>query len=254
MSSIDNKKFGVFLTQLRKQKGYTQKELAEKLFISDKAVSKWERGLSMPDVALLPPLANILDVTVTELLSYQKINETGKINMQEVGKLVSGTIHLSEKEQQKIKKHRQKRIYIYLSCICIVILELTFLRFHGYSRKDITDNILTFEILCLFFGGWICFFAKEKLPTYYDENKIHTYSDGIFRMNMIGINFNNKNWPYILRSGRFILQLFAILIPVLYFLFMTFLPSIWNNAKVYILISPYIFWLIDMIIIGKHYK
>jgi len=64
MSSIDNKKFGVFLTQLRKQKGYTQKELAEKLFISDKAVSKWERGLSMPDVALLPPLANILDVTV----------------------------------------------------------------------------------------------------------------------------------------------------------------------------------------------
>jgi len=254
MSSIDNEKFGVFLTQLRKQKGYTQKELAEKLFISDKAVSKWERGLSMPDVALLPPLANILEVTVTELLSSQKINETGKMNMQEVEKLVSGTIHLSEKEQRKLKKHRQNRIYISLSCICIVLLEFTFLRFHGYSRKDITDNILTFEILCLLFGGWICFFAKEKLPTYYDENKIHTYSDGIFRMNMIGINFNNKNWPYILRSGRFILQLFAILIPVLYFLFMTFLPSIWNNAKVYILISPYIFWLIDLIIIGKHYQ
>jgi len=208
----------------------------------------------MPDVALLPPLANILEVTVTELLSSQKINETGKMNMQEVEKLVSGTIHLSEKEQRKLKKHRQNRIYIYLSCICIVLLEFTFLRFHGYSRKDIKDNILTFEILCLLFGGWICFFAKEKLPTYYDENKIHTYSDGIFRMNMIGINFNNKNWPYILRSGRFFLQLFAILIPVLYFLFMTFLPSIWNNAKVYILISPYIFWLIDLIIIGKHYQ
>lgn len=254
MSSIDNEKFGVFLTQLRKQKGYTQKELAEKLFISDKAISKWERGLSMPDIALLPTLANILGVTVTELLSSQKINETGKINIQEVEKLVSGTINLSEKEQRELKKHRQKRFYIYLSCICIVLLEFTFLRFHGYSRKDITDNILTFEILCLLFGSWFCLFAKETLPTYYDENKIHTYSDGIFRMNMIGINFNNKNWPYILRSGRFFLLLSAVLIPILYFLFTIFFPSIWNDAKVYILLSPFIFWLINLIIIGKHYQ
>lgn len=46
MYEIDNEKFGVFLAQLRKQKGFTQKELAQKLFVSDKAVSKWERGVS----------------------------------------------------------------------------------------------------------------------------------------------------------------------------------------------------------------
>lgn len=47
MYEIDNQKFGRFVAALRKEKGYTQKELAEKLFLSDKAISKWERGLSL---------------------------------------------------------------------------------------------------------------------------------------------------------------------------------------------------------------
>ena len=53
MYEIDYAKFGTFLSQLRREKGMTQKELAERLFLSDKAVSKWERGLSLPDIALL---------------------------------------------------------------------------------------------------------------------------------------------------------------------------------------------------------
>lgn len=56
MYTIDKERFGQFVAQLRKEKGLTQKELAQKLYLSDKAVSKWERGLSIPDVALLPPL------------------------------------------------------------------------------------------------------------------------------------------------------------------------------------------------------
>lgn len=46
MFAIDKKKFGAFVSELRKEKGYTQKQLAEKLFLSDKAVSKWETGIS----------------------------------------------------------------------------------------------------------------------------------------------------------------------------------------------------------------
>ena len=65
---IDKERFGAFLAQLRKEKGMTQKELAERLFVSDKAVSKWERALSLPDVALLIPLADCLGVSVAELL------------------------------------------------------------------------------------------------------------------------------------------------------------------------------------------
>ena len=72
MFEIDKKTFGSFLAEQRKAKGFTQRELAEKLFISDKAVSKWERGLSMPDISLLVPLAEILDVSVTELLEGKR--------------------------------------------------------------------------------------------------------------------------------------------------------------------------------------
>lgn len=46
MYTIDNEKFGTFLSQLRRDRGMTQKDLAERLFVSDKAVSKWERGVS----------------------------------------------------------------------------------------------------------------------------------------------------------------------------------------------------------------
>lgn len=46
MFEIDKKKFGAFVSELRRENGYTQKELAEKLFISDKAISKWETGVS----------------------------------------------------------------------------------------------------------------------------------------------------------------------------------------------------------------
>ena len=75
MYEIDKEKFGTFLSQLRREKGMTQKDLAEKLFVSDKAVSKWERGLSLPDVALLQPLADLMGVTISELLSGQRIIE-----------------------------------------------------------------------------------------------------------------------------------------------------------------------------------
>ena len=55
MFEIDKRKFGAFVCELRKEKGYTQKELAEKLYISDKAISKWETADSIPDTALLVP-------------------------------------------------------------------------------------------------------------------------------------------------------------------------------------------------------
>ena len=67
MYQIDNEKFGQFLSDLRKEKSMTQKELADRLFVSDKTVSKWERGNSMPNVTLLIPIADVLGITVTTL-------------------------------------------------------------------------------------------------------------------------------------------------------------------------------------------
>ncbi len=66
---MDNEKIGRLIFSLRKEKDLTQKQLAELMNISDKAVSKWERGLGCPDVSLLPELSNIFGVNLEELLS-----------------------------------------------------------------------------------------------------------------------------------------------------------------------------------------
>lgn len=101
MYKIDKHGFGAFIAALRKEKGYTQKDLAAKLFISDKAVSKWETGISIPDVALLIPLAEILDVTVTELLKCQRLEKEVSMDCVQVEDLVKTVISYPEDVSQK---------------------------------------------------------------------------------------------------------------------------------------------------------
>ena len=71
---LDQKKIGKTITYLRKQAGYTQKGLADRLFISDKAVSKWERGLSVPDIAYLGKLSVLLDTDIETLLEGKHVS------------------------------------------------------------------------------------------------------------------------------------------------------------------------------------
>lgn len=72
---MDQIKIGKFIAEERKRKGYTQKQLSERLEISDKTISKWERGNGFPEVSLLLPLCNELEITVNELLSGERVSE-----------------------------------------------------------------------------------------------------------------------------------------------------------------------------------
>ncbi len=71
---MDLIKIGKFIATCRKEKKITQEELAEKLYVTDRAVSKWERGLSLPDAGKMLDLCNILDINVHELLNGERIN------------------------------------------------------------------------------------------------------------------------------------------------------------------------------------
>ena len=72
-----NKSMGEMISTLRKEKGMTQKELADMLNLTDKAVSKWERDIACPDTQTLPKLAEILGVSIEELLQAKSIPVTG---------------------------------------------------------------------------------------------------------------------------------------------------------------------------------
>ena len=67
-------KIGKFIADCRKEKKITQEQLAEKLYITDRAVSKWERGLSLPDADKMIELCNVLGINVNELLNGERIN------------------------------------------------------------------------------------------------------------------------------------------------------------------------------------
>ena len=72
---MNNQTFGTTIAALRKAQGMTQLELAEKMGVTDKAVSKWERDLSFPDVSSLPKLAEIFGVSVDELMQVKAAGE-----------------------------------------------------------------------------------------------------------------------------------------------------------------------------------
>ena len=78
------KTLGMMIAELRKEHGMTQLELAEKMGVTDKAVSKWERDLSCPDINSLPNLAKILGVSVEELMQIKKDANQPKSNVSEI--------------------------------------------------------------------------------------------------------------------------------------------------------------------------
>ncbi len=92
MKENDNKTFADIIVKLRKEKGYTQQDLADKLHITDKAVSKWERGLSYPDITSISTLANILDVDSSYLIDLCKSEENPYLNKKEDIKNIIQTV------------------------------------------------------------------------------------------------------------------------------------------------------------------
>ena len=236
MFEIDKAKFGAFVAQLRKEKGLMQKELAEKLYVSDKAVSKWERGLSIPDVAILVPLAEILGVTVTELLECRRLPKDEPMDAQQTEEIVKKVIGLSEEEQRKYRPDRLKRGLQLFLCTAVGLLEIWVLTMLGYSMDEIFASLGTMMILMAIFGLYFCVFTKEKLPRYYDENRISSFSDGFLRMNMPGVYFNNRNWPHIVRAGQLWAMIGLVAFPVFFFVMTKFLPAVWDAAAVYIIL------------------
>lgn len=93
---MDSERFGAFIAQLRKELGLTQKELADKLNITDKAVSKWETAKGFPDVKLLEPLAQALGVSLVELIQG-KHQEADTLTVAEADAALSQAMGQSER-------------------------------------------------------------------------------------------------------------------------------------------------------------
>ena len=123
MYELDKAAFGRFLAQLRREKGMTQKELAATLYVSDKAVSKWERGQSVPDISLLVPLAEQLNVTVAELLQGRRVEEERRFTREETEDLIRKALTFSAEPPERRQARTKKYLPVYVICCVLGVAE-----------------------------------------------------------------------------------------------------------------------------------
>ena len=121
---MDKERTGQLITELRKEKGLTQKQLADALNVTDKAVSKWERGLSFPDISMLEPIAETLDISIMEILAGEKKSADETITREEAQQMIKESVELSD-EEIRHKRERSRLIIFILGVITMLLISLT---------------------------------------------------------------------------------------------------------------------------------
>ncbi len=114
---MDNKTTGAFISARRKELSLNQKQLADKLGVTDKAVSKWETGRSAPDISLLEPLARELDISVVEILRGEKVEEE---NFTAISDEV--VVNTMKKDRKKLRQAVVIAVTAVLSLVFIALL------------------------------------------------------------------------------------------------------------------------------------
>lgn len=146
---MDNTQFGAFIAQLRKEQGLTQKELADKLNVTDKAVSKWETGKGFPDVKLLEPLAQALGVSLVELMQGKR-QEADTLTVAEADAAVSQALGQSEKA---ITRRYLRLFRWFLTGGCLLSLLWLFITFFSSVWAELVKGIYLSPVAASIIGG-----------------------------------------------------------------------------------------------------
>lgn len=125
---MDAQVFGKFIEEQRKNKGLTQKALADQIMVTDKAISRWENGHGFPGIEMLEPLSEALGVSLQELM-HSQIDTNEVYTKEDVEKLLAQTIQISVSE--KLRERRKKTIFFVASVFLVLII--LFLLFVGIS-------------------------------------------------------------------------------------------------------------------------
>ena len=135
---MNQERIGKFISELRKEKSMTQDQLAEKLGVTDKSISRWENGKTMPDLSMLTILSRELNVEISELLNGRRMN---KEELEKLRDTINNIIDYSN-EEKKVKTSKLNNYFrAGLICILIVILDNQF-NLLSYIFKDNIPNFI----------------------------------------------------------------------------------------------------------------
>ena len=166
MYELNKTAFGSFLAQLRREKGMTQKELAACLYVSDKAVSKWERGLSVPDISLLVPLAEQLNVTVAELLQGCRVEEEQRFTREETEELIRKALTFSAEPPERRQARTQKFLPLYGVSVVLGLVETAAVWAVGLAGTEGAMMLLIINVIFgIVYGAYTLFWMPETFCT-----------------------------------------------------------------------------------------
>ena len=176
---MDQVKIGKFISNERKAKGYTQKQLSELLAISDKTISKWECGNGFPEASLLLPLCNELEITVNELLTgerisqqnYKKKAEENMVNM------------IREKEENKQKILLTTMIGV-ISTITFVTLLLVVCFYTDVITLPIKMVLMVIAISVFGVGLYVAMWGDRKIGYFKCRNCNELFTPTFMQYNM----------------------------------------------------------------------
>ena len=223
---MDTKKIGAFIAMNRKKKGYTQEQLAEKLGVTNKTISRWENGHYMPDLSLLEPLSKELDITLNELLAGKEIvkEEAMEYSEQNLIQTIDYTGNKIKNEHKKISlfiiglgiftslcaftvfpsESSWGSIYSMIGLFLFVVGIFRELKFTSLIKKGLVSTILFALLLGIFFIFDYVSVNQFKQPPIYrlttttvfseDGNKMIEYQNPFY--NVFRINADTPNEYY----------------------------------------------------------
>jgi len=195
---MDQIKIGKFIAECRKKINLTQMQLAEKLNITDRAISKWENGKAMPDSSIMLDLCNELKISVNELLSGEVIKMEAYNK-----KLEQNLIDMIKQKEQLDKKMLRLEIVVgYISSITFLIL--IFVASYVEMQNWIKILLIAFGIITFAVGMYNCI-KIEQTAGYYECAKCHhkyvpTYSSVLWSMHINRTRYmkcpkcNQRSW------------------------------------------------------------
>lgn len=159
---MNPEKVGRFINQIRIEKKLTQEELAKKINVTNKAISRWERGLGLPDISLLEPLSKELNVSISELLNGEYLGKHDLMRKRDIHLLLGYSIKINPISENEIIL----KLNIFLTFFILLIFYITF-RFQGY------DNTYFFKlfnsVLLVPFGNFYSgLLTKNFFPFFYN--------------------------------------------------------------------------------------
>ena len=173
---MDQIKIGGFLKDLRKEKGITQEQLAEKLGVSGRTISRWETGNNMPDISLLVEIAEFFDVSIPEIIKGERKSEDMKEETKEVSETMSD--YARAEKEQLLKSIRNMSILGLAALLLFMVLNIT----GAYDR----NNLLRYA------------YGISEALIYVTVVMFPLYTTGLLskiRINRTNYKFNSIPWP-----------------------------------------------------------